>query len=669
MIPEGIWVAGIKDQYYMGAKQVQDFRVYDGNQLLELKKDYTVSYKNNTNAYQYDSKDYEKYLTVLQENGKKLKINTFDPLKAPQLVIKMKGNYSNSQTIYFQILPEDISGNDFEASSLEVTWSGKKQTPAPVLLKNGKKLKYGKDYYVREYEQSEDDFTQAGIRELHITGKNNFTGERTIIFTISNDKEEIAMNKVSVKGLKAMTWTGEPLEQSFTASYKNDSLAADRGDYTLEWKDTTKVGKAALILTGTREDRDGDGLRYVGTKTIYFDVKGTSIKQTEITGLEKEYPYTGEKIAPLLQIKLKEAGKEKALIEGIDYKLTYSNNLEKGKATILLEALPESGFSGSRKLSFQIIPRKLDAEGENGFTVLLRENEKELFSETDKSFSYLKGGVKPQVQVVGPDGQKLVLNKDYKITYENIREVRDKEAIKAPTVVIRGQGNYSGTVKVPFTIEKKAASADNNIILIANDKEESSKQGGWKQSFKIYDADGQALTTQDYQVRTAVYQIEELPEGNYGLQEGDILTEKKVSLPAGSKIRITVTLTGKNYEGQVTGSYKILLKGKDISRATIKVLDQIYTGKPIEIKAASQLLTEKVYLVQKGEKIPLILGKDIQVAEGSYGNHTNRGNAKVTFEGIGEYGGKKQVSFKIKAQSVVTTWKGVLQNLISEAFF
>ena len=477
------------------------------------------------------------------------------------------------------------------------------------------------------------------------------------------------MSKVSVKGLKAMNWTGEPLQQSFSVSYKNDSLSVEQGDFTIQWKDTTRVGKAALVLTGTREDRDGDGLRYVGTKIVYFEVKGTSVNKTEITGLEEEYIYTGEKISPSLQVKDEAAGKERTLIEGIDYKLTYSDNLEKGKATILIEALPDSGFSGSRKLSYQIVSKKLEVGGENGFTILLRENDKEPFSETDRSFFYLKGGVKPQVQVVSPDGKKLILNKDYKITYENIKEVRGQDAIKAPTVVIRGQGNYSGTVKVPFTIEKKVALADNNIILIANDKEVSSKQGGWKQSFKIYDTNGRALTTGDYQVKAAVYQIEELPEGNYRLETGEILTEKKESIPAGSKIRITVTLTGKYYEGQVSGSYKILPKGKDISKATIKVSDQIYTGKPIEIKDECQLVAGKVYLVQKGKKIPLILGKDIKVAKGSYSNHTNKGNAKVTFEGLGEYGGKKQVSFKIKAQSVLDSWKGVLQNLISEAFF
>lgn len=47
VFPEDIWIHGVKGSFsYTGKKIIQDFRLYDGEVLLEENKDYTVSYKN-----------------------------------------------------------------------------------------------------------------------------------------------------------------------------------------------------------------------------------------------------------------------------------------------------------------------------------------------------------------------------------------------------------------------------------------------------------------------------------------------------------------------------------------------------------------------------------------------------------------------------------------------
>lgn len=118
----------------------------------------------------------------------------------------MKGNYSGSKTVYFKIKHADITDNAFEADNLTVTYSGKKQTPKLTLIWNGKTLKYGTDFYIPEYDDAESDkkaFTEPQEHPYNLTiiGKKNFTGEIPITLIISNSAKQIAINKVTVKGI------------------------------------------------------------------------------------------------------------------------------------------------------------------------------------------------------------------------------------------------------------------------------------------------------------------------------------------------------------------------------------------------------------------------------------------------------------------------------------
>ncbi|MBR5577746.1 MAG: hypothetical protein IKW28_01985, partial [Lachnospiraceae bacterium] len=54
----------------------------------------------------------------------------------------------------------------------------------------------------------------------------------------------------------------------------------------------------------------------------------------------------------------------------------------------------------------------------------------------------------------------------------------------------------------------------------------------------------------------------------------------------------------------------------------------------------------------------LVLGKDFVVVEDSYVGNVNRGTAKVTIKGIGEFGGNKTLNFKIVQRSITNVWGG-----------
>lgn len=667
IIPDGIWLSGITDKTYTGTGITQSFRVYDGKKRLQEKTDYTITYKNNKNACTYADEDYAAFEENLKATGKRVKTGTFDPAKAPQATIRMKGNYSGSQTIYFRIEPADITGEGFAAGDLAVTWNGKKQTPAPTLTRNGRKLKYGTDFHIPEYDNAKNDkgaFTAQGTYNLTVKGKGNFTGEIPVTLTISEGAKQIAMDKVTVKGIKNLPWTGEQLVQnSFKVSYKKDVLSEAAGDYTVSWGTNTDVGTGALTLTGTGLDEDGDGYSYIGTKTVSFRITGTPMSKVAVEGLKKEYTYTGEAIRPetTLTYKADNNAAPVPLEEGIHYTVSYEKNTDKGTAAIIFTGLAGGGYTGTKKVTFRIVPSGIadKKEGEN-----LIEQVSVTFKDTENlqngiyTAPYMKGGAKPEV-VVSSGEKTLTPGKDYTVSYANNKKAALSTDAKAPSVTIKGKGNYTGSKTVSFSIKAKPLSNENGITVSAKDKVASTKKNGYRQSFKVYDADGAALGSGDYDSKNVIYTLIQTENADGTVNAVNEVLDKDSVVPANSVVRITVQGKGVYAGGTATGTYRILESSHDISRATIRINDQSYTGKPVLITEQSQFKTGKVFIRIGRETKALTLGEDIEVVPDSYVKNVNKGTAKVTFRGINDFGGTKTVSFRIGTRSIGEFWKGI----------
>lgn len=671
VIPDGLWAAGITDATYTGTAITQSFRLYDSTKRLKEKTDYTVSYKNNKVAYTYTDEDYTAFEQTLADTGKRTRIGTFDPSKAPQVIIKMKGNYTGTRIIYFRILSADITEEAFSADDLTVTFSGKKQTPAPVLTWNGKSLKYGTDFYIPEYDSAKNDktaFTQSGTYDLTITGKKNFTGKIPVTLTISESSKQIAMNKVSVKGIKSQLWTGTSIQPSgFTVSYKKDVLSETNGDYTVSFGENTAVGTGTVTLTGAGTDGDGDGYSYIGTKTISFKITGTTMNKVTVSGLAKNYTYAGEPIEPdvVLTCKANKNADPVTLAEGIQYTVDYQRNTNKGTATIIFTGIADGGYTGTKKQTFKIISSGIEDKTEGGTTI---ETIKVSFKDTSNMQDgvyiapYMKGGAAPGIIVT--DGDKtLVSGKDYTVSYLNSRKPALSTDIKAPTVVVKGKGNYTGTKQIPFSIAAKALTNENGIIVAAADKTVSSGKNGYRQKFKVIDADGKTLGAGDYEKGTATYTLIQTENADGTYTEKNEPLDKDSIVPAGSVIRITVQGKGIYAGGSATGTYRILNNGYDISKATIQISNQPYTGGPVTITEQAQFKEGKVYVKIGKEKRVLNLGQDIEVVSGSYLRNVNKGTAKVTFRGINDFGGTKTVTYKIGVRSITDFWQGIFNRI------
>lgn len=80
--------------------------------------------------------------------------------------------------------------------------------------------------------------------------------------------------------------------------------------------------------------------------------KGGSISKMTFQSIEKQ-EYTGKAIKPSVTIK---DGNYK-LVKGTDYTVTYSNNKEVGKATVVVKG--KGKYTGSKKVTFQIVPKRM----------------------------------------------------------------------------------------------------------------------------------------------------------------------------------------------------------------------------------------------------------------------------------------------------------------------
>ena len=644
-IPEGIWIAGVRDLEYTGKALTQEFRLYDGNKRLIEKKDYTVSYKNNTKVY-----------TVRDPK----KLTAEDEKNAPSIIIRMKGNYGDVEPAYFNIKAIDISKEGFSVSDMSAAYNGNKQTPAPVLTWNGKKLKAGTDFTVKEYIEKKDDRNafkgqadKTTVYDLTVIGIGNFTGSRDIKLTIAGKTERsegkevpvVLMKDVKTPSIPEQKYTGEEYtidalkdrkgaKLAFTVLYKSKVLTEGK-DYEAEFTDARDAGTATLILRGLCSTDSDTGFCFAGEKRITFKIAGLQVSKASVGGIAKSYAYTGNEITPAVTLTI-----DGKAVPAEDYSVTYEKNVKVGTATAVITG--HNSCQGTKKVNFRINP--YDMSTDRGAIVI---NEGEAI-ETE----YVKGGAQPKISVTF-NGKKLFEGGDYTVKFSNNDKVAGARYVDAPTVTITGKGSFKGSKGVNFTIRQRKFTEGNGLTLLAPDVNEGSKIGSAK--IKILDSNGKELKAgTDYEKN---------------IKYTDMSTGKEISADtkpaAGMRLKVEVKGTGLYTSDTLAGEMRVIDKTRNISKAKIKIAAQKYTGREVKITDKSQFTTATIKI--DGQERGLILGEDFEIVEGSYINNVNKGTAKVTIHGLegGRYalGGYKTVTFKIVTRSISEWWKGIFSNL------
>lgn len=578
--PDGLWAEELAEQTYTGKAIKPQPVVYDRDTLLVEGKDYTLSYKNNTKVMDKES------------------------AKAPTVVIKGKGNYKGTVNVTFSIVPKSIEDEDIRIDDITVIANGKLQKKVPVVKWGSKTLRANKDYSIEYTDEAADAYKAPGVYTITLTGKDCYSGTRTVTLTIASDKT-VQIGKCSVSSIAAQPYReGNAIEPVPVVKYKGQVLTKDV-DYTVTYKNNTDVGTAQVVITGMNN--------YVGSRTITFKITGTSISKAKIT-YDKTVEYDGNPQEPQISLTIG----ENVLQQGKDYVVEYQKNVNVGNATALIKGI--GGYTGSVKKSFRITAYDLTLKDVT------------IADEANLSAFYELSGAKPATTVYYK-GQELVAGKDYTLRYSNNKKVADQSQAKAPTVTIKGKGNFKGTRTVTFSVLPKDVADEQNPILITAADVLINTKGKYRTKITVKDSQGKKLTlNKDYEII-----------GYYVGETGGTALPASANLTAGTTLRVAIRGKG-NYTGTKEAEYKVMQY--DLAKVRFKIANQIYTGEEITF-AAGDFGNSSGITVQGSGKLPLpVYGEDYIIT--GYRNNVKTGSATLILKGIGDnWGGTKEVTFRI----------------------
>lgn len=578
-VPNGLWAVVQKEEdekdgfAYTGKAIKPVVHVYDRTVLLVEKKDYTLAYSNNVNAGSAEGF-----------------------AKPPTITVTGKGNYEGKAVVHFTIKPQSIEDDSVLMDTyLAVLYNGKAQKPNPSLTWNGKKLTKNKDYTY-----TDTSYTEKGIYKFTVNGIGNYTGSKMMDFEIFRGGVSVA--DLTVSKIPNQKYTGSQITPPVTVKYKNTVLfegteKGNSGNYWIKYENCTNVGNASVVVVGKGN--------YKGSKRINFKILPTAkISQAGIA-LADEIPpagvaYTGKPYTPKCNVNY--LGKK--LQEGRDYKLSYQNNINAGKATVVITGM--GAYTGTAKKTFKIV--KNDISG--------------LAAVMDTSYVYVKGGCKPKPEITC-NGIKLKEGTDYTLSYKNHNKIGN-----TASVTVKGKGNYKGQIVRYFEVTMQDIS---KLQVVAKDKVYQRKKNIYKTKVQVIDTNGKALEAGKDYSRDIYYTYE---SSGKPVLASDII-------PAGTVIGVDVRVANPRcYQGTVHGTYRIVQA--DVSGAKVSINPQDYTGRSVRLQKS------QIQVTLKG----VLLGNDDYEIVG-YENNVNQGNAKITIRGVGRYGGTKTATFKIKKKGIL----------------
>lgn len=567
-----------------------------------------------------------------------------------------KGNYTGNTTFTQRITKQYVIGKMKLTSIKSQPYNEGNSVEPEITLMNGSEKLVG--CKAEEFEEGKEvDFTVAyennrdvGTATVTITGNEarGYVGTRTTTFKING----IALNKAKMSGfVSSLLWSETPVTQNVTFTYTTGSgenkvtrelkgcseeqyeekrANGEKIDYTVRYEKNTTVGTATVIYTGKRG--------FTGTIKKTFKITGLPMNKAVVENLVPLMAYDGEEVK-LTGYDLKyiigkgDEAQTVSLKEGENYTVSYKNNTKAGTATIIFTGI--NGYTGTLKKTFKITAYDFGSTDARASVTLKPE------------WNYAKGGVlaKPVVEYTNTAGDviTLIVGTDYTLTYSNNKVVADKNVTKAPTVIITGKNGFKGKLTEKFSIIEGDMS---KVTMTATNITYQNKSNICKSKIVLTDIKGKKLVSNTDYDKNIVYTyardvevtqlVNKKPVAVKRYEGGEV--KKDDIIPVGAEIKATVEGI-KNYSGKKSVVFRYV--AGDIAKATIKVADQIYTGK--EVKPTKNDITVKIGKVTL-EKTDYVIV--------DYINNTKKGTAKITIRGIGNYGGEKTTTYKINTKTM-----------------
>lgn len=279
----------------------------------------------------------------------------------------------------------------------------------------------------------------AGTAYITVKAQNNFSGSATASFMITSSTissgspggsnsfidqgigEISGATSVSPSNVALTMDTNEAMYYTGKALYPKVSIAGmtENIDYTVTYSNNVEVGTGVITVNGIGNN--------TGSIVKNFRIIAQLSKCT-VSPIPAQQ-HTGSPVTPSLTVTCGNT----ILMEGVDYSVSYANNVNIGTATATIRALNNANYVGSATVKFSI------GNDVGGFII----------SGYAPSYTYTGKAITPGV-VVETGSRTLTEGTDYTVTYS------DNINAGTATITVTGIGKYSGTQTASFVIESRS---------------------------------------------------------------------------------------------------------------------------------------------------------------------------------------------------------------------
>ncbi len=549
-----------------------------------------------------------------------------------------KGNFKGSTARReFDIEPIQLTDQNTTitgfADNAEFTYTGNAIEPNVNVVHSTKgTLRKGTDYTVT-YENNTD-VGSPGTALVKIAGTGNYQGQFQKRFTIV--RCDISTITVSVPA--SVQFTGTQLMPEVTVRHGTKTLVEDT-DYTLEYGPNIDKGSGSVKVLGIGNYKGEVNktfaitARSITSGTLSMRAKNEPYYDFTIgTANDHYYPYTGEQVTFELTVSYTnaEAGMQNIeLTAGVDYDLEFKPGVTAiGTAQATIRA--KGNYTGSKPVNFTVKGNLADYGNPSAFTSVQIPEQ-----------IYTSNPITPSNAEVIFAGKTLTNGKDYEVVCEN----NDNTDAGIASAKIVGKGDYYGAAEpVQFDIRKFNLATDDfaaNNFVINNVKDS-------------YDF---------IEVNESIQPVPKITHnGNDRTQDLHYYVEYGDNNKIG-KGSLTIKGDDVNYEGEHKIEFDItpydLGKGETAGHVEVQgvedvILDAVIAGEDVNAEmlenavVMSNLRVQYTALDINGAEMgtrELDLGTEYSIY---YQDNTRIGEATITINGVGNFGGTITKTFKIR---------------------
>ena len=508
---------------YDGSAKTPSPEVYYGKKKLVLGKDYTLAYKNNTNA---------------TDNA--------------TVTVKFTGNYEGSITGTFKIGKADIRNARINSPVAYAKYKEKGgvrqytvQKLMPSVIYGGKALKNNTDFTAEYPDTSADAYAKGGKYRVKITGKGNYTGSTEVNEELKENTQEeiIDLKKVTItpeKAVKSYAYTGNAIEPKYILKYKDRELKSGT-DYVTVYSNNVNAGTATVsFVAGGNGNISGAASKTFKIDKVSFKTSAPSI----VISNGNSYPYSKTGVTP--EVTVYWNGRE--LAEGTDYKISYKNNknVSTGKKKAEAVVSGAGNFKDSYSGLFEITKQDIGS----GKLVI----EDPAF--VNKADAYKKA----KIYVYDSNGTALG-SSDYSITGWKIngREAgKDKLIAGVGDVVevtVEGKGSYSGRLTAGARVYDTAECSN---LSKANVSFRVGSGATYNKAKKAFEYRGKPVCPDESNLVLSITTGSGTNKKTVILADDDyVILNYESNLNKGTA-RMTIRGNGEKYKGIKVVSYKII---------------------------------------------------------------------------------------------------------------